>query len=283
MRKLFTGFDVSVAAIVIVASASRDGAASGPYSSPYEVRYSHPVAELVGDIEHGPRGNIHDESEVPFAQWYSKPVRSKWGSWGPPARPYPAPNGVAGKPAEWQRERVIAVAMRFRGYEYQHHHVPDWNPPSDWPWKEVKSGHNAKGVDCSNFTAFVYNQGFGIKPSGAVKEQAEQAEISGPNNHAIHAVKIEKPKAYADFAKVLKTGDLLYINNRSGELSHVVIWVGAIGHSPDNKPLILDSHGDGVKDSKGTTIPAGVHLRPFVENSWYHTSASHAHRIIADK
>ena len=49
---------------------------------------------------------------------------------------------------------------------------------------------------------------------------------------------------------------------------------------PDGTPLILDSHGEGVKDSNGKSIPCGINLRPFRKNSWYFKSASHAHRLF---
>ena len=38
-------------------------------------------------------------------------------------------------------------------------------------------GHNGKGVDCSNFSSFVYNQGFGIKMSSAI-ERADRGSIT---------------------------------------------------------------------------------------------------------
>jgi len=47
-------------------------------------------------------------------------------------------------------------------------------------------------------------------------------------------------------------------------------------------PLILDSTGAGRKDANGRSIPDGVWLRPFTENSWYHRSAVHALRLIPD-
>jgi hypothetical protein len=72
----------------------------------------------------------------------------------------------------------------------------------------------------------------------------------------------------------------VYIRNREGRISHVVLWVGPIGRAPDSAPLIIDSHGDGVRDSEGRTIPCGVQLRPFRENSWYNHSASHALRLF---
>ena len=95
-------------------------------------------------------------------------------------------------------------------------------------------------------------------------------EVSGPGAGRLAQVKrIELPKTYADRVQALQTGDLLFIRNIHGEISHVVLWVGSIGKAPDNAPLILDSHGADVRDSQGSTIPCGVHLRPFLENSWY--------------
>jgi cell wall-associated NlpC family hydrolase len=253
------------------------------YRSPYSVKFTFPLRDLLGDLDNGSRGDHRLESSVAFPQWYSRHVRQEYGVWGPPARHYPLPDGLARRSIAWQRERVVAVGLRFQGYEYQHHHVPDWDPPPDWPWLQVRSGHNSKGVDCSNFTAFAYNLGLGLKPSGNVKEQAEHREISGHGaNNSRRAERIPKPASYADFVRTLRTGDLLYVRNNKGELAHVVLWIGPIGQSPDNAPLILDSHGQGVKDSNGESIPNGIQLRPFQEHSWYFQSASHALRILHD-
>ncbi len=260
---------------------ARQRASEGGYRSPYTVEFTFPLSELIGDILNGERGDPRLESTVPFQEWYSQRVHRHWGAWGPPARHYPAPHGLAEKPLAWRRERVIATALRYQGYEYQHHHIPDWNPPANWPWKEVKVGHNGKGLDCSNFSAFVYNLGFGIKPNGDVKRQSEQVEIPGPGEGRMtRAEVIRKPETYAELVQMLHTGDLLYIRNKSDDVSHVVLWVGKIGKSPDDLPLIIDSHGDDVKDSNGAAIPCGIHLRPFAEKSWYYHSFSHTHRLL---
>jgi squalene-hopene/tetraprenyl-beta-curcumene cyclase len=251
------------------------------YRSPYSVKFTLPLKDLVGDLENSERGDYRKASTFAFAEWSGKRVLDAYGPWGPPARHFPAPEKLAERSLEWQRQRVIAVGLRFQGYGYQHHHIPDWDPPKDWPWKETKGGHNGKGVDCSNFTAFVYNLGLGIKPTGNVKKQADQLEHPGPGpNKTTHALRIEKPATYAELTRTLQTGDLLFIRNKKGEISHVVLWVGAIGQAPDGSPLILDSHGDGVKDSNGNSIPHGIYLRPFRENSWYFQSASHAIRVL---
>src|SRR5262245_56350171 len=123
------------------------------YRSPYSVKFSYPVRDLLADLERGTRGEAHHQSSLPFRDWYHAETRRRYGSWGPPARHYPASSHAGEKAVEWKRERVIAVGLRYVGYSYQHHHIPDWDPPRGWPWKEVASGHNGKGVDCSNFSS----------------------------------------------------------------------------------------------------------------------------------
>jgi cell wall-associated NlpC family hydrolase len=176
---------------------------------------------------------------------------------------------------------VIATAMRLAGYGYQHHHVPDWDPPAGWPWKETCVGRNGKGVDCSNLTGFVYNQAFGVHLTSNVGRQAETAHCM--KDGALHASlrRVELPESFQQRVKELRTGDLLYVRGRKdGPITHVVLWVGSIGRSREGAPLILDSHGSGVMDEDGVSIPCGVHLRPFREKSWYNRCASHAHRLF---
>lgn len=272
---------LAVVALLTTGLANQAEDRAEAYRTPYDVRFTVPIKELLGDLEGSERGNPHEESSVPYRDWYGRRVRERWDVWGPPARHFAAPREVLERPIEWRRERVIAVARRFAGYGYQHHHIPDWDPPRDWPWKETAVGHNGKGVDCSNFTSFVYNLGFGLKPISAIKEQAETLEIPGPGEgRTQRAERVDLPKSYEERLTVLRTGDLIYIRNKREELAHVVIWVGSIGQAPDNTPLVIDSHGEDVKDSRGETIPVGIRLRPFRENSWYNKSASHAHRIL---
>jgi len=251
------------------------------YRSPYQLAFKVPEKELVIDLERSRRGDPTMQSEMPHGEWYTANTRKHFGSWGPPHRKYPVPEGLEKWSIEFKRERVIATASRFIGYEYQHHHVPDWNPPPDWPWKEVGVGRNGKGVDCSNMTSFVYDQGLGIHLSGDIHKQAGEL-VAHQGNREIRGMRIQLPESVEARAKVLKTGDLLFINNREGKLSHVVLWVGEIGRKENGTPalLVLDSTGGGTKDSRGESIPAGIYLRPYRSNSWYHHSASHAIRWI---
>lgn len=269
-------------AIALALSASLHGA-DRPYKSPYSVRFSTRPEELIGDLLRGPRADWKDSASVPFREWYNPANQARWGHRGPSSKQYDAPPGLANKPPEWLRQRIIATGLQFVGYTYQHHHVPYWEPPADWP-RDDEQRPPGKGLDCSNFTAFVYNLALGIRPTGDIHQQAEMTSAPGPGpNRTTPALRIELPERYDAYDKTLRTGDLLFIKGSSGStISHVVLWVGSIGHSPDRVPLILDSTGGGNFDSTGAEIPDGIQLRAFTEKSWYARRASHALRLIPD-
>ena len=249
------------------------------YRSPYSVRLPWSDHELIPDLIEGERGDRRFEATIPESAWYN---HSRVGPWGPPARAYGPPPLAAGKSDDWKRARIIATALRFVGYAYRHHHVPDWNPPTGWHIPEPGGvRHDGRGVDCSNFTSFVYNQGLGIGISSDVQKQSAARFVSLHGSDRVEPVTIlHGQDSYALWVSVLKPGDLLFIRPRTGTtISHVVIWIGAWGF-PQDEPLVLDSHGADVRDSAGNRIPAGIYLRPFRFSSWYATNADHAIRII---
>ena len=257
--------------------------AQDDYKSPYRVKFSFPEEDLIGDLLKGPRSDWKDYATVPHSQWQDPANQRRWGYWGPSIKHLSPPAGLAKKTPQWSRERVIATAMRYIGYSYQHHHVPDWEPPADWPRDPDQKTPVGKGVDCSNFTGFVYNLALGILPSTGISQQSEMTETAGPGaGRSVPVKRIELPKSYEDFPKELQTGDLLFVKSNKGNVSHVVLWVGSIGESPDGTPLIIDSTGTGAKDSNGVTIPDGVQLRAFKRSVWYFTQASHVLRIIPE-
>jgi cell wall-associated NlpC family hydrolase len=281
-RQALAALAASCAAPLFPSTLFARHADSGNYASPYHLAFTSKLDDLVGDLDHTERGDPRRESSTPHEHWYSHKVRERFGAWGPEQRHYTLLPGLEERQLVWKQERVIAVGARFVGYEYQHHHVPDWDPPKSWPWKKCCAGHNGKGVDCSNFTTFVYNQGFGIHMSSGIKEQSElhtALEGRSKEHHAIQ--RIELPAKYEERQKVLQTGDLLYIRGREdGPVTHVVMWVGSVGQSPSGVPLLMDSHGENVVDDNGHHIPCGIHLRPFRDDSWYNRCASHAHRVF---
>jgi len=253
------------------------------YRSPYSVKLPWTAQELIPDLLEGERGMARNEAKIPEFDWYGH--SHPWvGPWGPRPRAFQPPQMAQGKSDDWKRARVIATALRFLGYHYRHHYIPDWDPPPGWYTpKPGGTRHDGKGVDCSNFTSFVYNQALGIGFSSDIHKQAAIDTVTMHGSDQSLPVKLiplqDSPEAWA---KVLKPGDLLFIRPRSSEtISHVVLWIGQWGQ-PTGQPLILDSHGADVRDADGSLIPDGIHLRPFRPGSWYATRADHAIRIIGD-
>jgi cell wall-associated NlpC family hydrolase len=256
----------------------------GPYKSPYRIHFKVPIQQLLFDVNER-RGSPAEQSSLPLHEWYSPGVRREYGSWGAPARMFDCPPAVRDAPVEWKRERVVAAAARFIGYQYQHHHIPDWDPPRDWPWQHCCAGRNGKGVDCSNFSGWNYNWAVGIHLNTDIHKQAERATVRTAQGE-LHAKVIHRPAGtpsewYDALVAELRPGDLLYIANKSrSHVTHVIMWVGECASSPDGLPLVIDSTGGRIKDSSGHAIPCGIHLRPFKKGGWYHGSFDHAHRWL---
>jgi cell wall-associated NlpC family hydrolase len=249
------------------------------YVSPYSLNFTYSTDSLLYDILHTERGNPEQAAAIPYAKWYSSSMKNS--VWGPQATHYSHPDIINGKSIDWIRQRMIAIAQYYIGYGYQHHHVPYWDPPADFKWKKTCMQKNGKGFDCSNFTAFVYNIGLGVKLVSNTVKQSQDYNLSTESRGIIQtAQRINRPATYEDFITTFQPGDLLFIRTWKGGISHVVIWVGSIGNSPDSVPLIIDSHGSEVTDSNGKHIPCGVHIRPFKNGAWYFERMSHAMRII---
>ena len=143
--------------------------AQGSYQSPYQLQLRHSEQELTNGFNQQPWNSTSLESETPHGEWYSPGVHKKYGPWGPVARQYPAAPGLDRRSVEWLQDRVIYSAARWIGLPYQHHHIPSWNPPAGWPWKQVAYGRNSPGIDCSNFSSFNYNYGLGVKLDTGIK------------------------------------------------------------------------------------------------------------------
>jgi cell wall-associated NlpC family hydrolase len=253
------------------------------YKSPYSIKLSFDVKDLVGDLYQGKRADPKQQSSADYKDWYDAANQRRWTYWGPPSRHYPAPAGLNEKKAQWKRERVIAAGMTMVGKGYQHHHIPDWDPPAEWPSEPNKKRPVAKGLDCSNFVAFAYNLALGFKLPSAVGTLGAMTEAPGPGEGKTTPVqRIELPTDYAAVPKLLRTGDILCMKNKDGDITHAVLWVGDMGKSPKDEPLVLDSTGDSGIDANGTQIPDGIYLRAFRTTGFYFKQASHAIRVIPD-
>jgi len=201
-----------------------------PEASDYRQNSAQDDPSVTADFE---KRDLLPQSDIPKKKW------SAMRSWGPTARKYPEVQVPEGKdPIAWKRARVLAVAKRYIGLNYRHHHIPGWDPN---PELNAKTG---RGLDCSNFTSWVYNYGLGIKFNSDIAKQAD-----GPL----------APGRRLDAAEELAPGDLLFIllKDRS-RVSHVIIYI--------DKDHIIDSTGTHVA------------VRNF--RGWYRTHFSHARRII---
>ncbi|KHK04181.1 NlpC/P60 family protein [Desulfovibrio sp. TomC] len=171
------------------------------------------------------------QSPLPPEAWYGN---SGLGSWGPKSAAYPPVAVPAGYDAlAWKRARVAAVARRYSGLAYRHHHIPAYDPPGE-----------GAGLDCSNFTSWVYNYALGLRFTSAITAQAD-----GPKAPGRRLVPDEP----------WKVGDLLFITSRDGSrVSHVAVWLG------DGQ--LIDSH------------KTGVAVRRYA--GWYRDCLSHVRRVI---
>jgi len=187
-----------------------------------------------------PARDLLPQAVVPESQWYER----NWNSgWGPRAAAYPTADVPAGcDPEGWKRARVVAAARRYLGLPYRHHHVPGWQPTAALAGAERAGA----GLDCSNFSAWVYNYALGIQFTSDVQQQANGPRAPG------RVLAPDEP---------LAPGDLLYIlrGNRA-DVSHVVIYV--------DENTVIDSRG----------AFGGVTEHPMA--GWYRTHYSHARRVI---
>jgi cell wall-associated NlpC family hydrolase len=255
------------------------------YGSPYALSFTSDSSLLNAGFDQPPWNDPDAEADQPVAAWEAAHARTPAGvwplgaSWGPPAAQYPAP-ALPRTDAAYLRERVIAVAARQIGLAYQHHHIPSWVPPPGWPWRPVAAGRDGPGLDCSNFISFVFNYALGIKLPTGIGLQAAAGTLTGPGGAGCLRAERITLRHYEQLETILQPADLIYIRNRSGGIGHVVMWLGAIGKSPDGDPLIIDCSQTWHRDANGVRIPPGVRLRPLRRGGWYWRNASHAHRIV---
>ena len=212
--------------------------------------------------------------ETPPAEWYRQnDGRYLNGGWGPNAATLPpvaVPDDAGCDATTWKQERILSAAMHYangadnpQGLQYRHHHIPDWNPTAstasaaaeksdEQDGRSPEAWGPGRGLDCSNFTAWVYNFGLGVKFGGSVTKQ--YAGTAGPMGQRLPA------------AGPFQLGDLLYLHpdGNNTVASHVVIYID------DNH--VIDSRMD-------TQNVAGIQVRQ--REGWYRTAVLGGWRPIA--
>ena len=238
-------------------------------------------------------------------------------SWGPSPSIYPAvtiPTGC--DPTMWQQQRILAAASFIvqKQFNYCHHYIPAWDSKgivfpgntSSYCYSGSASSTGAgasspsanqatqMGVDCSNFTAFLYNFAFGaIRFTGDVQSQGGSMTNSVTANNYGTAwapgTVFDRPTNWtsmitpgsADYQKYpFQPGDLLFIGPteavaKQGQISHVVMWTGL--KSPDGRYLTVESYGV-VNNVKGAYVSAQSPIpNSFLTNSPTATGYSSAY------
>jgi cell wall-associated NlpC family hydrolase len=206
------------------------------------------------------------------------------------------------------RERLIYVAQSYIGTAYQHIHMPTFNPAlvtqlGGYPWIPVSTntvlqttqqlgtgnrtdipnpylstyGIPAPGIDCTDFSALVYNLALGIQMHSGTMNQltfpghnasgTATADVLGSNGETLTpnflygpnygTTTINQPGSLDATLADLEPGDLLYMQGDL-QIKHVVIWLGEYGTNangtPSSVPLIISSHDNtpAIFDVNGT-------------------------------
>lgn len=246
---------VALSAIAVFLPVGLARAGNGDFAYPFSCSWPSLTADFAG------RDQL-PESHQPAADWYRTDAEGHYTNhgWGPAADNLPAPvipQGAQCNSRTWKQERILAVAMRYiyapgnaLGLQYRHHHIPGWDPatstyagaPEDNPDPDNPDGPAAwspgRGLDCSNFTAWVYNYGLGIKFGGDVHRQADGT--AGPMGGRIPQQGPFEP------------GDLVYLhpNGDAGRASHVVIYLDD-GHILDSRVNAQNRVGVQIRDRVG--------------------------------
>lgn len=297
------GRDVLVPTALPLSQAAAASVAT--YQSPYQMSFAFSWATLTAGLNQPPFNQPARQGRAPFfteiTHWYEatryQTAQAGSVSWGPAAMQYPPPvvpdTVSSAQLGRWRAERLLAIAVSMVGYGYRHHHVPDWNPSVEWhrahspkvmadspskSWQWV-----GKGVDCSNYTAWLFNYGLGIALPGNIQAQARlRGDIRPAQGVAYHVEQVASAEdSDQTLLQRLRPGDLLFIAGQAGwsksriqhilheqgpdgvQVTHVAMWLGDVGLSTHAVPLIIDSHGARVRDENGQSVPSGVQVRPF--------------------
>lgn len=262
------------------------------------------------------------------------------------------PAGV--DPTTWQRQRVMAAAniLLQAGTHYQHLHMPNFDPAkvtsgtgfhwipvstnatlqSSWQLSQGVSGTTPNpyaaaygkpqpGIDCTDFSAYVYSLALGVQMHSGTPDQIEfvggkiapgataTATVLDTTGTPITPQFFYRPNfgvggtnasgSLDTLVSQFQPGDLLYMGNPTDGILHVVMWLGQTGtdsagntfplviSSHDNTPAIFDTlalDAQGYPSDgnvAGHLPPPGVHILPFADSNWFYQDFQVAMRVIS--
>jgi cell wall-associated NlpC family hydrolase len=136
---------------------------------------------------------------------------STGGTWGPHTRKdFATPTAPAGVDAgDWARARIMAAALKWRDLAYEHHHIPTFDGTQCSNF--ASTDQVGPGLDCSNFTSFVYQYAFNYSIISAVATQAST----------------DSTGTLLAKAGPFLPGDLMFcsVSSTSTTVTHVVIYI----------------------------------------------------------
>ena len=217
-----------------------------------------------------------------------------------------SPVGISN--VQWMTQRLLNAANLFIGTHYQHLHLPNFNPATNkipgnptyqFPWSPVSNnptlqttqqlenrnliqsvanpymatfGFAQPGIDCTDFSAMIYNLALGIQMHSGTPNQVSFLNAAGnatalsptaipytpalnSQGEVVDALFFKSPNmgqrkwnasgSLTNLTSQLQPGDLLYIGTPTNVL-HVVMWLGANGTNlngtPSSVPLVISSH-----------------------------------------
>lgn len=216
------------------------------------------------------------------------------------------------------RDRIVTVSKLYVGLNYQHHHLPTWNPqllPQSLvneylhqlegdPNKYIddtgdfieQRQFTGPGIDCSNFTAWIYNIALGVKFTSGIEEQAGTFELDASRQKALVGLQ-QRDREYIDqITNVNNTGQFAFENStmnfrqapgrvlrptekyEPGDL--IFLWPKSSILDPTRRTRIehvLLYLGNGQIINSSTTQPEGVKIEPLAN---FKSRIAWARRIV---
>ena len=221
-------------------------------------------------------------------------------------------------PQVWQQQRLLYAASQLIGTHYQHLHLPQFDPAQanpTFPWSPVSTnallqttqdlragqpgtvanpyqatyGSPQPGIDCTDFSAYVYNLALGVQMHSGTPSQVTFSSGTAPaTNNTPQALVLDAegnvvtPQFFLSpnyglsgvneagsldgVISQLLPGDLLYMKGAGGAISHVVMWLGEYGTgtngSPSGVPLVISSHDNtpAIFDTTAINMTNGLPL-----------------------
>ena len=262
-----------------------------------------------------------------FVKCDIKSIKAENQHFGPNASIYPKVEAkiVEGcDPIKWQQQRILSLVHHIitKKYNYCHHHAPTWTPEAKHlkvPLEVCPPAVNGKkssgdpqlaegtcstgrmmhnepvwnGIDCSTYSSYLYNYGFGAFLVTNIQKQG--CDAKGPGR--ILNLKVDDVHKF-------QVADLIYLFRGDGAekpyvISHVIVWTGIemtfVGDGPYSYNTIKKNVPECQWDKQDAYIQAqrkakkpvyiisdshwnGPGLRPFA--GWYINNFAHVRRII---